>query len=379
MALNNFIKAACLSTCLGLASGSILANTNVETNGGLNVYDSENSDHWFNLSGKMQMDQHLYHVGLQNIDSSFDLRSVQATVKGGMGQDLSYSFRLKRGRGGNKAVSMDNARVSYSGFNSWSRVTVGQVDLPYGFSSNSFAENGFDSVFGPSSNNGSFGFGLTAWNDNFGLSYAVQQHDSGVFRSAGTLDSAARVSFAPLMRDNLVVHLGASAYYVNNSTADHHHFGNDANLDDHGTNFDFTLVDNGNEGVQRGFGIDAAMLRGPLFLQAQAHQVTYLNGDNSSNPAMGWSVEGSYAVTGETRDYNRINGSFSGLRTSGDSSSWQVSARTSGVRQHDGALNNMVGASVAWTVNNNLTLLANYDNHLDTNAGALSLRLQAAW
>jgi phosphate-selective porin OprO/OprP len=378
MALNNFIKAACLSTCLGLASGSVLANTNVETNGGLNVYDSENSDHWFNLSGKMQMDQHLYHVGLDldAVQSSFDLRAVQATVKGGMGQDLSYSFRLKRGRGDKGPVSMDNARVTYSGFNSWTRVTVGQVKLPYGLSSNSFTENGFDSVFSPSTNSGSFGFGLTGWNDNFGLSCAVQQNSTGTFKSVGSLDSSARVSFAPLMRDNLVVHLGASAYYVKNSAADHHHFGNNKALDN--DSFNFSLVDNGTEGTQRGFGIDAAMLRGPLFLQAQAHQVTYL-GQQNVNPAMGWSVEGSYAVTGETRDYNRINGSFSDLRTSGDSSSWQVSARTSGVRQLDNNTHHMVGASVAWTVNNNLTLLANYDNALNTNAGALSLRLQAAW
>ena len=60
MVLNNFVKAACLSACLGLASGSVLAN-NVETNGGLHVYDANDNAHWFNLTGKMQLDQTFYH------------------------------------------------------------------------------------------------------------------------------------------------------------------------------------------------------------------------------------------------------------------------------------------------------------------------------
>jgi len=82
MELNKFIKAACLSTCLGLASGSILANGNynLETNGGLRVYDENNNDHWFRLSGKVKFDQTYYlgDVASNNasLDSSANLRAV---------------------------------------------------------------------------------------------------------------------------------------------------------------------------------------------------------------------------------------------------------------------------------------------------------------
>jgi phosphate-selective porin len=363
MALNNFIKAACLSTCLGLASGSVLANTNVETNGGLSVYDSENSDHWFKLNGKMQMDLDLNHEGLKKFGTTFDLRSVQATVKGGMGQDLSYSFRLKRGRGETKAVSMDQARVAYSGFNSFSKLTVGQVDLPYGLSSNLTESSIANHVFSPSSSDGSLGLSLTCWNDHFGATYALKQHDKKEVNHVGSLDSAARVSFSPFNRDNLVVHLGASAHFVQNEKAK--------------TYNDASVVSNNGKGAQRGFGLDTALLRGPLFLQAQAHQVSYL-GKDADKSVMGWTVEGSYALTGESRDYDRIKGSFGSLKSTGDSS-WQLTVRSSGLQQHDGDFHQMLGANVAWTFNNNLTLFANYENALKDNKGALSLRLQAAW
>merc|ERR1712216_626896 len=138
-----------------------------------------------------------------------------------------------------------------------------------------------------------------------------------------------------------------------------------------------TVVENTGTGAQRGFGLDAAVLRGPLFVQAQAHQVSYL-GQNASNSVLGWTVEGSYALTGESRDYNRINGSFGNLKSTGDSS-WQLTVRSSGLQQHNGAFNQMLGANVAWSFNNNLTLFANYENALRDNNGALSLRLQAAW
>jgi hypothetical protein len=84
MVLNKFIKAACLSACLGLASGSILAsgNYNLETNGGLKVYDENNNDHWFRLSGKVKFDQTFYFntESDSKFKSNANLRSVEASL-----------------------------------------------------------------------------------------------------------------------------------------------------------------------------------------------------------------------------------------------------------------------------------------------------------
>jgi len=368
MALNNFIKAACLSTCLGLASGSVLANTNVETNGGLNVYDSSDSDHWFNLKGKMQLDQNLFHVGSGNISSSLDLRAVQAKVQGGVGENLSYSFRLKRN---GQSVKMDQSQVSYSGFNSWSKVSVGQVSMPYGLGT-SFTEDSLATdLFSPSTGDDALGVAVTAWNDKVGFTCSFHQPSNAALTSAAGLDTAARLSFAPLMRDNLILHIGANGYMQQTSG-----------------NFKSKLANNGGSNVQlaldsgsqkRGFCLDAAVLRGPLFLQAEVHQVSV----GKKEQARGYNVEASYALTGESRDYNKVTGAFSDIKTEIDGGSWQVSARHSGVHMgsDDTAVaHRTVGASVAWTVNNNLTVLANYENAMDKDKnGALSLRLQAAW
>jgi phosphate-selective porin len=361
MVLNNFIKAACLSTCLGLASGSILANTNnVETNGGLHVYDSNDSDHWFNLNGKMKLDQRLFHNGNSDFQSSLSLRTLEATMQGGVGENLSYSFRLKNNG------SMDKAAITYSGFNSWSKVSVGQVSMPYGLGS-TFAEDSMSTdVFAPVADKSALGVSFTAWNDKVGLVCSVQQPNANKLTGVSGFDTAARVSFAPLMRDNLILHVGANAYMQQDSGQFEYSL---ANGEDANVSLDMN-------GKKRGFGLDAAVLRGPLFMQAAFHQVSVGNNDS----AMGYNVEASYAVTGETRDYNKVKGAFTQLNTENDGGSWQVSARHSGVHKAK-AQHRTVGASVSWIANNNLTVLANYENVISdaNNPGALTLRLQAAW
>lgn len=362
MVLNNFIKAACLSTCLGLASGSALANYSVETNGGLNVYDSADSDHWFNLTGKMQLDTVVNHTGtsLSAVNGSLNLRAVNAQVQGGVGQNLSYSFRLKNASQG---VAMDQARISYSGFNSWSKVSVGQVSMPYGLST-SFTENSMASqMFAPQADSAALGVAFTAWNDKLGFTCSLHQPTKAAIASIASFDSAARLSFAPLMRDNLIVHVGANAFMQQNA-GDF-----SSKLTNVAENKQSVTID----GKTRGFCLDAAVLRGPLFLQAEVHQASGSNQD-----AKAYSVEASYALTGESRDYNKVTGSFSNIRTERDGGSWQVSARHSGVHQNTD-VHRTVGAGVAWTVNNNLTVLANYENVIGNNDGALSLRLNAAW
>merc|ERR1712083_310302 len=115
----------------------------------------------------MALDNNFFHVGKTNMSSSLDLRSVQAKVQGGVGQNLSYSFRLKRSAENN--VKMDQSRISYSGFNSWSRVSVGQVDMPYGLGT-SFTEDSLASdLFSPNSGKEALGVAVTAWNDKVGF------------------------------------------------------------------------------------------------------------------------------------------------------------------------------------------------------------------
>lgn len=371
MVLNKFVKAACLSTCLGLASGSILANSNlnVDTNGGLRVYDSGDNSHWFQLSGKMQVDASLNH-GDGSVQSFLNLRNVKANLKGGVGQDTSYSLSLSEKDG---VANLDKATLSYSGLNSWSSVSLGQVSMPYGLDSGStfLEDNPAKSQFAPNKDN--LGVSVNAWNDNMGLSLAVSHSNNKKVDKVEMLNTSARLSFAAMTRDNLTVHLGLSGYFQGEPSK---------------SSFDTKLVNKGNKltmssasasGKTSCFGLDAAVLRGPVLLQAEYHHANF---DGAVKNAKGWSVEGSYALTGESRAYDYRKGSFSGLTTSRDSGSWEVSLRHSNVRVSKDNWQ-LFGASLGWTVNNNVKVLANYVNtpqkENENALGALSLRVQAAW
>jgi phosphate-selective porin len=318
----------------------------------------------------MQLDASFNH-GEGSVNSSMNLRSVKANLKGGVGQDTSYSFSLSEKNG---STSLDKAQLSYSGLNSWSSVTVGQVSMPYGLDSGStfLEDNPAKSHFAPKK--GNLGVAVNAWNDKMGFSVAVSQKGKE-FSSVEDLNTSARLSFAAITRDNLTVHLGLSGYSQNAPSKE---------------DFRTKLVHDGKsllmsertvEQRTSCFGLDAALLRGPVLLQAEYHHANF--GGNVKN-AMGWSLEGSYALTGESRSYDYRKGSFSELATSRDSGSWEVSLRHSNVRVNaeDKADNwQLFGASVGWTVNNNVKVLANYVNNPSEEKaeGALSLRVQAAW
>jgi len=399
MVLNNFIKVACLSTCLGLASGSILANSNynIDTNGGLKVYDTSNNDHWFHLSGKVQFDQSVYHSFNNNknqrISQNNDLGGVEVDLKGGIGQNTSYQVRLNRKADG--SLNINKAQLNYSGFNEWSRVSVGHIGMPYGLDTgSSFLERSLaTSMFAPSSG---FGMGLDAWTDKVGLRVALTQPKSTKDDSGERLNASFRLSCAPYNTDNLIFHMGLSGQHV---TSDHglgNAFNNNlsANSEFNARARDNVEAETGDQKVSsyNVVSADAAVLRGPLFVQGEYHKAAHtLVGEGEAVNAMGWNVQASYAITGESRDYNYQKGSFSNIRTERDSGSWEVALRHSFVRCHQGkdmkSEASTLGGSVSWVANNNITVLANYihtplisggNDNVNTE-GSLSLRVQAAW
>mgnify|MGYP003327509151 CR=1 FL=1 len=60
-----------------------------------------------------------------------------------------------------------------------------------------------------------------------------------------------------------------------------------------------------------GAGFDADVSRVPLFLQGELHMDRFNDQKaDDNNMFLVYNVEGSYALSGESRDYNRVNGSF---------------------------------------------------------------------
>jgi len=407
MVLNNFIKAACLSTCLGLASGSILANTNynIDTNGGLRVYDKTHNDHWFQLSGKIKFDQTFFHGELSDpIQNSASIRGVNANLSGGIGADTSYALKLAA-KG--SALHVDEANITYSGLNDWSKFTVGQVSAHYGLESatnSSFLEKSIaTSVFAPSSSG--LGVSVDAWTSKVGLRLSLSQSTKGRSVSASDpLSGSVRLAFAPLNSDNLVFHLGVSGRYhtaagdQGNSKAGDDNIRLSSVLEVKGRNTGNKL-DTGrvNASSFNVFGLDAALQRGPLLIQAEYHRAHFNKNKTKDISVHGWNIQGSYVLTGESHHYNYKNGGFSGISPDRQSGAWEVSLRHSFVNLHkadniDGGSAHTIGGSIAWTANDNLRVLANYIHSPHTpptplngesegkqTSGAFALRVQAAW
>jgi len=399
MVLNNFIKAACLSTCLGLASGSVLANANynVESNGGLRVYDTASNDHWFKLNGNIKFDQSLFHAQDSGaITSSTNLRGVQATLSGGLGSNTSYKLKISSGDNG---LSVDNAVIHYSGFNSWSKISVGQVTSPYGLensSDSSFLERSIaTNVFSP---NSGLGVNLQAWTDKVGVAMSVMQPGETI-TSTDQLSVSTRLAFAPINTDNLVFHLGFSGRYEAANIAVPGEMNQNScrfstNLEvrgRHQNSLDTGRVHSTSFSI---YAIDTALQRGPVLLQAEYHRANINRAKTKDANLYGWNVQASYAITGEKRNYNYKDGGFKNAQSV--VGGWEVSLRHSFVNLSqddiDGGNAHTFGGSVSWTANENLRLLANYihspvtpaiplngEGNGKSNLGALAVRVQASW
>ena len=277
----------------------------------------------------------------------------------------------------NGSLNVSKAQVNYSGFNEWSRVSVGHIGMPYGLESSntgsSFLERSLStSFFAPQSG---LGVGVDAWTDKVGLRVAVTQPSN---TAQDRLSASFRFACAPYNTDNLIFHLGLSGQ---------HHDGGLYLLGD-GQAFKAQLKSSGevnarnvnpHEDLTLGTGkqsvnsynvlaVDAAVLRGPLFVQGEYHraQMDMSTDEVAALSAQGWTAQASYAITGESRDYNYQKGSFSNIRTERDSGSWEVSLRGSlvsfeqGKKEANSKELTTVGGSVSWVANNNVTVLANY-------------------
>ena len=413
MVLNNFVKAACLSTCLGLASGSILANANyhVETNGGLKVYDGSHNNHWFKLSGKIKFDQTYFQNHKENfhVNSSANLKGVDVKLSGGLGRDLSYNVDLSTNDEGN--VSLSKAAVHY--MLNGAKLSFGQVSNPYGLenaSNSSFLERSLaTSVFSPSS-----GLGMSmdyAWTDKVGVRLALTHPTSALEdknnknkgqNSLEQVSASFRVSCAAVQSENLVLHLGLSGRYHTAQYNENKENGSfkqrfNSNVEARGRGVESKPVDTNDLDLlsMNVLGLDAALQRGPLFLQAEYHRANLQQeGMKKDVNLYGYNIQATYSLTGENRTYNSQTGGFSGVTPSNDNGAWELSVRHSFVNLDrgnvDGGTARTWGAGVAWTANDNLKVLANYvltpisdvkqDNKPQTaNVNALALRVQAAW
>lgn len=250
------------------ASGSVLAGMTVDSNGGLEVFELDDTDYWFKIGGRLHLTQAFLEGGEHDrsrFPSGSMIRSARLTFKGGVGNswvykmDLDFADRaLRRPVGtGNGAVgnppgtlsvfgdtgdvSFGEAFIGYNGCkNFW--IALGQVSIPFGleawasFNDATFMENSM-----PSQAFDTPGYGIGAYvewhSDMVTVAGAIYQPEAGttqfgdvlttqptVLPGNGPLGSdpgsdplgyGARITFSPVHDDFTVYHLGLSGKYQN--------------------------------------------------------------------------------------------------------------------------------------------------------------------
>lgn len=241
-----------------VVSGSALAEMQIQTTGGLKVFDPANPCYWFKLGGRLELDEILFSGASRdrrgNFPSSANIRRAFLDLSGGVGQDFTYNLALDFGRAhgtwqpnatvnpttaalnnsSHGHVVVEEAWLGYNGLYN-TRVRVGQFTplatmdgyANYGtgngqmFLESALATSAFSvPSYVDYGTRAMKGFGVvleTHFNDMMTMAATVYQPAHGASNVYGDakrsdrLGEALRVTFSPLHEEGNVFHIGALA------------------------------------------------------------------------------------------------------------------------------------------------------------------------
>lgn len=259
--------------------------------------------------GRLQGDALLSSGLPENRTESFDLRRARIGVAARYGKD----WRARIAADVSDGTRLQEAQIEYRGWPVW--IEAGRILEPFGLADQSssrdlpFMERPQASVLGTS-----FGFGIAA--NARGALWALT---AGLFGQSGNSeldgrDSAitARGTFTPVRSDTLLVHLGAGISQREPEGDTLRYSGAPESTLVSGLSVQSARLA-GVKSVRLANG-EAAIRRGPVLISAE-----YINAavetQTGPQPSYGsYYVEGSWALTGERRDYSTRQGTFGGLK-----------------------------------------------------------------
>ena len=287
------------------------------------------------------------------------------------------------GTGKKKALDdgLKDAYIAYTGFKLL-KITVGHFKEPFSLeeltSSNyyTFMERALPNTL-------SLGRNLGVRFDTYGDLWTAS---AGVFGGGleqpthGGHGVTGRMTFSPIHKKDEVIHLGVAGSWRSSNDDDSIRFR--AQPESYIT--DVRLVDTGTFDAKDFFrlGIEAAAVKGPFAIQTEYLRVD-ANRKISSNADIdfdGYYIEGSWFLTGESRNYNFNGGNFKGVRPNNAISSngpgaWQLAARFSHIDLSDndvmGGEQDNVSVGINWYPTTNIRFIANYIKVLEVDGGTL--------
>ena len=275
---------AALLTATVLLSANTKAQTEVKTDGGLEV---SNGDYSLRIGGRLQYDYNRSELNGDVDEDQFDSRRARLYVSGTVSKDWAYKLQFNLDGSG-----FEDLYISYKGFGEAANVTIGNQREPFGLqdqtSSNDIVileRSALMELFAPGRNEGILVHGDLGNNIHYGVGgFFDDVNDDEAGEEFGY---AGRVAWAPVKTDTSLVHLGF-AYF-------------DDSEDD-------------------GFGVEAAAVFGPFHIQAEYGDGTFDNVDRD-----GIYIQAGYILSGETRPYS--GGKFGRVTPKDNAGAWEVVAR----------------------------------------------------
>ena len=380
----------------------------LNTKGGVKASTSPGDNRfWFSSGGLLRVD------GARFMGSSDDLQTETSTaypnsvyiktadwnVKGGLGSEhLSYELRMKLDSG---TAKMADAMLNYKGFHPNSILSIGQVNPSFSLDNENstswqpFIDTATTSVFFPSSG---LGAKYSMWWDHYAFKIAAVQPEHAstsapANRGRDRIQYSARAFYAPVNQPGDVYHFGAGVVlreieHQNYGAGDIKRFTMNAYPGAKARNT-ATLVQLAEGDVTSGgdtssvgmrasvvkqFNLEFAREWGPVLLFGEYYNMHVKRPKPtimpSSSPAKdsvnfkSWYFQGSWLLTGESRQYTMADGEFSTIKPNHSYGAWEVAARYTYLDLNDrdilGGSQHDLAFGVNWFYSEHLRVSVNY-------------------
>ncbi|PPE72993.1 porin [Solimonas fluminis] len=325
------LKYAALAAFIGAVATPAMADK-AETKGGL-VVKTDDGRFEMKIGGRIQFDGYLAtdddDLGSPGLISTTGFRRARLTMEGkayGWSYKFENDFTGAAAGGGFREMWIgtkvfdQNLRIGqakpYRGMEELtSSNEIDFMERPFATASGVFTGNQFAQGLFLDGGGANWTYGISA--------YSLRNEDAAATEGVG---GAARVTFAPILSDETVLHLGLSASSDHPSdngtgavtrTASGRQFGRIAGA---------TAIATTPE-ERTAFGLELAGKAGPIYGQAEYVMADYKNEATEDEDVDTWYVQASYMLTGESKPYDAKKAVFKSPKPNGAMGAWELKAR----------------------------------------------------
>ncbi len=340
-------------------------------------------DFSFQPFGRIHLDYAVFSDDAADHPNGAEFRRARLGMKGTVAKDFGYKVQVDFA---NEGVNFKDVYMNYTGFDN-TEIRLGSFKP--GFSMEELTSANYITFIERSAPVSAFGtgevIGLASYfhGDNWSLTGGAFVDEAGTNSTDDEAWSvAARGTFAPVIDENVILHLGASATHRKPDQANES-FDFDATAENSIQRADSVSANFANVESANLYGLEAALVTGPFSAQGEYFVVDVdRDSTNSDLDFSGAYAQLAWTITGESRPYKASSGTFGRIvparpfdPKNGGWGAWELAGRYSTLDVSDG---NVLGGEMDsytiglnWYMQKHVRLMANYIS-VDTDRNAVT-------